>query len=249
VPRLDILLARNLGLSRREVTKLLRRRAVRDDAGSVLDDGRRNVEPAGLPCTVVVDDASVVLRARMDLLQHKPVGVVTALRDDRHATAYALLAGAPLFAELRAVGRLDRDASGLLLWTTDGTLLHRLTHPRWAVPRTYHAALRREFREPPADLVLDDGHRPRIAELRALDPAQAHPALARPEDATVLATLTICSGRFHEVKRIFLALGSEVVALCRVAYGPIALPNDLPAGAWTAVDLRAAFRGISPVDP
>jgi 16S rRNA pseudouridine516 synthase len=249
VPRLDILLARNLGLSRREVTKLLRRRAVRDESGGVLDDGRVNLEPATLPRTVLVDDEPALLFCRMDLLQHKPVGVVTALRDDRHPTAYALLEDAPLHDELRAVGRLDRDASGLLLWTTDGTLLHRLTHPRWAVPRTYQVALRRDFREPPADLVLDDGHRPRIAELRRIDPHEAHVALARPDDAPIVATITIGSGRFHEVKRIFLALESEVAALCRVAYGPIALPADLPPSGWRAADLRATFRGICPAEP
>ena len=76
---------------------------------------------------------------------NKPLGCVTALRDPRHPTAYALLRGAPLFDELRPVGRLDLDTSGLLFWTTDGQEIQRLTHPKRAVPRTYQAALAGPF--------------------------------------------------------------------------------------------------------
>ena len=65
--------------------------------------------------------------------------------DARQPVAYALLRGAPLHAELRPVGRLDLDTTGLLIWTTDGQWLHRLTHPRRAVPRTYQAALARIY--------------------------------------------------------------------------------------------------------
>ena len=110
------------------------------------------------------------------LLLHKPAGCVTALRDERHEVAYSLLRGAPLFGELRPVGRLDLDTTGLLLWTSDGAWLQRLTHPKRAVPRTYQAALARPFQPPPADLVLDDGHRPQITGLRSLPAAEAHPA-------------------------------------------------------------------------
>ena len=107
------------------------------------------------------------------------MGYITALRDDRHPVAYSLLESAPLFPHLRPVGRLDLETSGLLLWTTDGTLLQRLTHPKRAVPRTYHAALARPFRAPPADLVLEDGHRPNLVDLALIEPEATHPALAR----------------------------------------------------------------------
>jgi 16S rRNA pseudouridine516 synthase len=162
---------------------------------------------------------------------------VTALRDARHPTAYALLAGAPLFAELRPVGRLDVETSGLLLWTTDGTWLQRLTHPKRAVPRTYQAALARPFRAPPAGapLVLEDGHRPSIRDLAPLDRAAAHPALAVPAAAAALATITVEGGAYHEVRRIFAALGNHVLDLCRVGFGRLSLPVDLPPGAYRAI--------------
>jgi 16S rRNA pseudouridine516 synthase len=137
---------------------------------------------------------------------------------------------------LRPVGRLDLDTTGLLLWTTDGAWLHRLTHPRTAVPRGYHAALTREFQPLPENLALRDGHRPNVLDLRSLPPEQAHSGLLRPEGAVAFAAITIAGGAYHEVRRVFAALGSHVLALCRVSFGALALPPDLPAGSWRQIE-------------
>ena len=219
-----------------------------DPGGARLDDGRRQIAPAALPIEVDVGGERHRLHHRVELLQHKPVGVVTALSDARHRTAFDLLEGAPLRDELRAVGRLDLDTSGLLLWTTDGVLLHRLTHPRWAVPRRYHAALAGPWRSPPPDFALSDGHRPNITDLVALDRDAVHPGLVVLAEATHFASIEITSGRFHEVRRIFAELGTLVIGLCRVQYGSIELPRDLAAGTHMPIDLRAHFRGMAPAD-
>lgn len=247
MPRLDALLARAVGCGRKGAKRLCRTKRITAEDGRVLDDPGHPLPPSQLPTTVRVDGEPVVLRVRFDLLQHKPVGCVTAHDDARHPTAYRLLQGAPLFADLRAVGRLDLDTSGLLIWTTDGTAVHRLTHPRYAVPRTYHAGLAGPWRDPPDDLTLDDGHAPRITELSPLTQTQAHSGLRRSDGATHHATITITTGRFHEVRRIFAALGTEVLDLCRVAYGPVTLPADLAAAAWQPLDLADRIRGLSPV--
>jgi 16S rRNA pseudouridine516 synthase len=231
VARLDVLLARNLGWSRTAV-----RAAMADErvviGGVALDDPRREIVARDLPLAVTVDDEPLSLFDAARVLLNKPVGCVTALRDPRHPTAYALLSGAPLHAELRPVGRLDADTSGLLLWTTDGAEIQRLTHPKRAVPRTYQAALARPHEPLPADLVLDDGHRPRIADLSPLARGDAHPSLDVPADAVALASITITGGAYHEVRRIFAALDSHVVALCRVRFGDLVLPSDLAPGAY-----------------
>jgi 16S rRNA pseudouridine516 synthase len=236
VPRLDALLALNLGVSKTKARDLLAAGRVRGAGGAPLEDSRAEIGAPALPFAVTIDDEPRSLVAAAYVLQHKPVGCVTALHDARHPTAYALLAGAPLAARLRPVGRLDLDTSGLLLWTSEGPWLQRLTHPRRAVPRTYHAALARAFRAPPpAGLTLDDGHRPTITQLAPLARDGAHPALVTPPEAATFATITIVGGAYHEVRRIFAALDSHVLALCRVSFGRLTLPRELSAGAWRAV--------------
>ena len=189
-----------------------------------------------LPLRLTIAGREIELFDSFHLLLHKPAGCVTALSDRVHPTAVHYVQKAPLGAELRPVGRLDLDTTGLLLWTTDGAWLHRLTHPRAAVPRGYHTALARPFQAPPPNLVLRDGHLPRIRDLRPLSPGDAHPGLLRPDDAVAFATITIAGGAYHEVRRIFAALGSHVLALCRVSFGGLTLPHDLAAGEWRQVD-------------
>jgi 16S rRNA pseudouridine516 synthase len=227
VHKLDRLLARNLGCSRAQARKLVRGPSdveVPDDA---------------LPLPFDLDGRVIQLWDEFHLMLNKPVGCVTALRDARHATAFSFLAAAPLSGELRPVGRLDLDTTGLLLWTTDGTLLHRLTHPRSAVSRTYHAALARPFEPPRGDLVLRDGHRPNIVDLHAATEAELHPCLLRPPEAGAFAIITLGDGAYHEVRRIFAALGSHVLSLCRVSFGKVELPHDLPPQGWRALPRSA----------
>ncbi len=238
MPRLDILLARNLGCSRTAAAGLIQGGHVRDDAGRILDQRRIEIAPASLPATVVIDEERrLALHDAVHLMLNKPLGVVTALRDERHPTAFALVQAAPLAGELRAVGRLDLDTSGLLLWTTDGQWVQRLTHPKRQIPRTYQAALARPFGKLPADFALDDGHRPTITALDVVTTESLHPSLARPADAAAWAQITVVGGAYHEVRRIFAALGSHVLALCRTAFGRLALPRDLAPGAHVTVDL------------
>jgi 16S rRNA pseudouridine516 synthase len=222
---LEKLLSRNLPCSRGEARRLL------------ANQGLPTEVPAGaLPFHLTIAGRKIELHDSFHLMLHKPPGCVTALSDRRHETAAAQVRGAPLAAELRPVGRLDLDTTGLLLWTTDGAWLHRLTHPRTALPRGYHAALARPFQAPATALTLRDGHRPEIRSLRPLAPGDAHPGLPRPGDATAYASITIVGGAYHEVRRIFSALGSHVLALCRVSYGELTLPHDLPAGRWRQIE-------------
>ena len=230
--RLDELLAANLGISKTAVARLVAAGRVTDQARLPILDRKLSIERIDPPRTVHVDEESVVLFEDVLVMLHKPRGVVTALRDSRHRTAYDLLVDAPLFAGLRAIGRLDLDTSGLLLWTTDGGLIQRLTHPKRKVQRTYHAALTAAFVEPTANFTLEDGHRPEIAALGVLPRSDVHPALNVPAEAQVFASISVIGGAYHEVRRIFAALGSHVVGLCRTEFGDHTLPADLPAGEW-----------------
>jgi len=237
--RLDVLLARNLGCSRASAREIVADGGLTID-GAPLTNPRETIAAERLPLAVTVDGVPRRLFDRVRLLQNKPLGCVTALRDPRHRTAYELLRDAPLHAELRAVGRLDLDTTGLLLWTNDGAEIQRLTHPRRAVPRTYQAALASPFQPLPAQLRLDDGYEPNVLELIELPRAAAHPSLTVPPETAQLAAITIGGGAYHEVRRIFAALGSHVLGLCRVRFGALALPADLPLGAHRLIDETAA---------
>jgi 16S rRNA pseudouridine516 synthase len=227
-------LARGLDVPRKEVDFLFRKGLITDVDGGPVDPDARLPE-GGL--TVIVDGEPLDLRDSSHVLLHKPLGVVTALRDDVHATAADHVIDAPLGHELRPVGRLDKDTSGLLLWTTDGPLLQHLCHPKRAFRRRYHAALARPWTDPTGELVLRDGYAPNIEVLRPLRRDEVHPALVVPDGAALFAELTVTAGAYHEVRRIFAALGSHVDALCRVQFGPVELPVDLAAGEWLEVDL------------
>jgi 16S rRNA pseudouridine516 synthase len=254
VPRLDQLLAHNLGRSRKEIARLLRGGAVCTVEGELVRDTKTQIQLDELPLDLVVEGALVRLREHAHVLLHKPLGVVTSRNDDRSPTAWALLEGAPMHALLRAVGRLDLDATGLLLWTTDTPRIHALTHPRRAVPREYQVALARPFLflfwdfEGAIVLSLADASRPRIVELEPLAETDRHPALVVPEATEALARITLLDGAYHEVKRVFAALGSHVLGLARVAHAGLRLPETLGPGQWIEISsLTDAVARVAPV--
>lgn len=156
---------------------------------------------------------------------HKPAGVITATRDNLHETVMALL-GEDARKDLFPVGRLDKDTEGLLLITNDGELSHMLLSPRKHVPKTY-------FVEVPERLSTEQ-----IQALKqGLDIGDDKPTL--PAEVTILDDthihLTICEGRFHQVKRMLEAISSEVLYLKRVSFGTLTLDETLPRGSYRAL--------------
>jgi 16S rRNA pseudouridine516 synthase len=231
------LLARNLDCSRRKVDALL--------SEQPCNDFPKAIAPGDLPWTLHFADQSIVLHDEFHLLLNKPVGCVTALTDDRHPTVMSYVNDAPLVGELRPVGRLDLDTNGLLLFTTSGVYLHRLTHPRSRIVRTYHAALSGPFQSPLPGLSLRDGQVPHITHLATLAETDVHPCLLRPAGNPTYATISITGGAYHEVRRIFAALASHVLALCRVGFGDFQLPTNLNPGQWQSVSKEAILQTLS----
>lgn len=153
---------------------------------------------------------------------HKPAGVVSATEDKRDRTVMELL-GDESRKDLFPVGRLDKDAEGLLLITNDGTLAHNLLAPGKHVEKEYECRLGRAF----------DGRQKELLE-QSVDIGDQKPA--GPAVVRILGdrkiTLTITEGRFHQVKRMVQAAGNEVVSLKRIRMGPLVLEETLPKGSY-----------------
>ena len=217
----------NLGYgSRRQVQQLFRDGRVTDATGDVLyaDDVRDLRE-------VRLDGEPLDPPPGLALMLHKPVGVTCSTKDAGRLV-YDLLP--PRF-RLRdpvvsTVGRLDRDTSGLLLMTDDGALLHRIISPKHHVPKVYEATLARDLRGDEAALFAS-GTLMLESETTPLAPATLEVVDARH------ARLTITEGRYHQVRRMFAAVGNHVDALHRSRVGGLGL-GDLPAGAWRPLDAQ-----------
>jgi 23S rRNA pseudouridine2605 synthase len=141
---------------------------------------------------------------------HKPRGVVSTAKDPQGRPTIVSLV--PSARRLYPVGRLDADTTGLILLTDDGELAHRLTHPSFEVPRTYHA----KVRHPP---VREDALK-RLREGIELDDGRTAPARVK-RLAADRVELTIHEGRKRQVRRMLEAVGHPVIALERVRFGPL----------------------------
>jgi 16S rRNA pseudouridine516 synthase len=211
----------NLGYgSRKEVARMFREGRITDPVGEVLyaDD---KVEHAGIR----IDGEPLDPPAGLVLMLNKPVGVICSTRDagrtihDLLPARYALRD--PL---LSSVGRLDRDTSGLLLLTDDGALLHRIISPRAKVLKHYEAVLAEDLRGDEG-AVFASGSLMLESEQTPLAPATL--SVLGPRHAR----LAIGEGRYHQVRRMFAAVGNHVVSLQRVAVGGLTL-GDLAVGEW-----------------
>lgn len=166
---------------------------------------------------VEVDGRPVAPEGREVWVLNKPRGVISTAREPGRRRAVTDLVSSPR--RLYPVGRLDADTTGLILLTNDGELAERLMHPRYEVPRTYRARLRRPARERELR---------RLREGVELDDGPTAPARVRRVSPRVIE-LTLHEGRNRQVRRMVEAVGNEVIELSRVRFGSLAL-GDLPDG-------------------
>lgn len=215
----------NLGYgSRKQVALMFREGRVTDAAGEVLyaDDPveHDNIRVDGEP----LDPAP-----GLALMLHKPIGYTCSTKDAGRLI-YDLLP--PRFRQrspvLSSVGRLDRETSGLLLMTDDGALLHRIISPKSNLPKVYEATLAHDLRGDEAE-VFASGSLLLESETTPLAPAILE--VLEPRRARLILT----EGRYHQVRRMFAAVGNHVQALHRSRIGGLAL-EDLPSGQWRALD-------------
>jgi 23S rRNA pseudouridine2605 synthase len=177
----------------------------------VVRDPARDVD-GSVPVAVDGETVWVSASQRAVYLVHKPRGVVSTAHDPQGRPTIVDMV--PSSRRLYPVGRLDVDSTGLILLTDDGELAHRLMHPSFEVPRTYHA----KVRHPP----VREGALRNLREGVELDDGRTAPARAK-RLATDRVEITIQEGRKRQVRRMLEAVGHPVVALQRVRFGPLRL--------------------------
>ncbi|SHE98268.1 16S rRNA pseudouridine516 synthase [Caldanaerobius fijiensis DSM 17918] len=231
--RLDKILS-NSGIgTRKEVKALIKQGNVMVN-DTVVDDPGVHVDPS--VDAIYVNGIKLVYRKYIYLMHNKKMGYITATEDDRERTVLDLLPEEYRHFKVFPVGRLDKDSEGLLLLTNDGDLAHRLLSPNKKVEKKYYVRVAgglgdnevEKFRK---GIKLDDGYVTLPAELEILKRGDISEAY-----------VTIVEGKFHQVKRMFLALSKKVEYLKRVSMGPLLLDENLKPGHFRELTEEEIFK-------
>ncbi|WP_144510885.1 pseudouridine synthase [Bacillus sp. FJAT-22090] len=221
--RLDKFLSHMGYGTRREVKILVKSKAIQVNDVTVKDSSMHVDEHTD---KIAVYGEVVVYKEFIYLMLNKPAGVVSATEDTRDRTVIDLLDDEVKHFEPYPVGRLDKDTVGLLLLTNDGALTHRLLSPNKDVPKVYYAKVQGMVNETDIEafkngVTLDDGYHTK--------PGLLHILTSGPISEI---ELTITEGKFHQVKRMFEAVGKKVVYLKRLSMGSLKLDNSLEEGSY-----------------
>lgn len=217
--RLDKFLCTALGITRKEAGKILKEKRVEVN-GEIVKNGALKITDA---CEVEFDGNSLHMTGPKYFMLNKPQGYVCSHVDDFNPTVFVLLDEVSP-EKLHVAGRLDADTTGLVLLTDDGQWSHRITSPRHVCEKVYYV----ETADPiPASAISE------FAEGVQL---RGEKELTRPAKLEILeecaALITISEGKYHQVKRMFAAIGNKVVALHREQVGAVVLDDDLEPGEY-----------------
>lgn len=209
--------------TRKEVKKVMKSGGVHVN-GQPVKEGKYHVDPE--QDIVTVFGEVVKYKRYIYLLMNKPKGVISATEDTEHETVIDLLLHEDALFDPFPVGRLDKDTEGLLLLTNDGQFSHALMSPKKHVTKTYRASIRGEVTETDIQLfregvTLDDGYVTKPADLVILE-----------KGIQSEIELTITEGKFHQVKRMFEAVGKKVTDLKRIKIADLALDPNLEPGTY-----------------
>ena len=222
--RLDKIIS-NLGYgSRKEIKPLVKKGLVKVD-GEVVKDNGVLIDPE--KSVINMNGEDLFYREYIYLMMNKPDGVISATYDNREETVIDLLEVEHQVFNPFPVGRLDKDTVGLLLLTNDGELNHRLISPKWHVDKVYYAKIDKAVDEKDVEafkngITLDDGYKCKEGKLEIINSSN--------EGAEVM--VTIQEGKYHQVKRMFEALGKTVVYLKRTEFGGLPLDQELEEGEY-----------------
>lgn len=219
--RLDKIISSQGQYSRSEVKKLVKQGRITLD-GVAVKSSDVKVDPQ--KCDIKIDGESFGYKKHIYIMLNKPQGVISATDDKTQTTVIDLVPLEMKRANLFPAGRLDGDTTGFVLITDDGDFAHRILSPKNHIMKTYHALLQREITEEDIEafkngVTLGDGTVCLEAEIHSIT-----------TDIGPMAEVKICEGKYHQVKRMFAALGNKVLSLRRVKMGELTLDESLAEG-------------------
>ena len=226
--RIDKYLANmNVG-SRKEVHSLIKEKVVMVN-GELVTTPKQQVKEDDL---VVVDGNEIAYQQYHYFLLNKPKGVISATEDRSQQTVISLLKTKDRYQGIAPVGRLDKDTTGLLLLTNDGALAHELLAPNKHVTKVYRAkisgvASEETIKTFASGITLGDGTKLKPAKLEILAQDKVH-------DLSQIE-IQIQEGKYHQIKRMFGAVGMKVLELDRISMGKLSLPTDLKRGQYQEI--------------
>lgn len=219
--RLDKLLAGAGTLSRKDVKSMVRDGRVSVNGVTVTDAGFKVAVDTDAVC---VDGAPWRLKKHIYIMLNKPAGVVSASHAKEDTTVVDLVPPALRRSGLFPAGRLDKDTTGFVLLTDDGDFAHRILSPKNHIPKTYTVGL--------SDAVTEEQLQILREGLELYDGTRFLPARVETlSDDRRSVQITICEGKYHQIKRMFAAIGHPVLRLERTHMGSLPLDPDLPRGA------------------
>ncbi len=223
--RLDRLLTSTGAVSRKEAALAVRRGEVSVDGAPVRDPAAKIDETRA---AVTFRGQPLSFKRHLYIMLNKPRGYVSATDDRSLPYVLELLSPEHRRRGLFPVGRLDRDTTGLLIMTDDGETAHRLLSPKRGVEKVYRFTCSKE---------LTDADEARLRSGIAIDGGDVcRPAYLSPDRDRLSGTVTLTEGKYHEVKRMFRALGNEILTLERISFAGLPLDFALPRGAWRELD-------------
>jgi len=233
IQRLDKVLANSGFGTRKEIKQMAKAGKITVD-GKIVKDSSMHVDPE--KDEIIVEGQKLEYKKYVYLLMNKPAGVVSATWDNRYKTVVDLVPEKYKHFNVFPVGRLDRDTEGLLILTNDGQMAHNLLSPKKHVPKTYYAII--EGRVTQEDekvfkdgVTLDDGYTTLPAHLDIVNSG---------EQSEI--QLTIMEGKFHQVKRMFEAVGKKVKYLKRIKMGDLELDPGLKPGECKELSEEELYR-------
>jgi 16S rRNA pseudouridine516 synthase len=194
--------------------------------GEECDDPFAEFDTENLSFTV--NDEPWQYRKQSYLMLHKPANYECSHKTQHHPTIYSLLPHPLVARDVQCIGRLDEDTTGLILLSDDGQFIHRMSSPKWKVPKIYEVTTKHAVDEKQVAALLNG--------VQLVDEPAPIAALDCRQISENVIHLTLSEGKYHQVKRMLAAISNRVEGLKRIQIGELKLPDDIAPGQWRWLD-------------